>query len=63
MFLSDEGPMLETLDYTIHIGSTSDILYFNLYDHVHLFHLNTTACAFPNLSPIYSCRIENVQLV
>ena len=26
-FLSDEGPMLETLLYTIHIGSTPTILY------------------------------------
>ena len=25
---SDEGPMLETLDYTIRIGSTPTILYF-----------------------------------
>ena len=31
LFLSDEGPMLETLDYTIRIGSTSTFLYFNLY--------------------------------
>ena len=30
-FLSDEGPMLETLDYTIRIGSTTTILYFDLY--------------------------------
>ena len=27
LFLSDEGPMLETLDYTIRIGSTLTILY------------------------------------
>ena len=25
----DEGPMLETLDYTIRIGSTPTILYFD----------------------------------
>ena len=25
LFLSDEGPMLETLDYTIHIASTPTI--------------------------------------
>ena len=31
MFLSDEGPMLEMLDYTIRIGSTPTILYFDLY--------------------------------
>ena len=26
-----EGPMLETLDYTIRIGSTPTFLYFDLY--------------------------------
>ena len=31
MFLSDEGPTLETLDHTIHIGSTPTFLYFDLY--------------------------------
>ena len=31
LILSDGGPMLETLDYTIRIGSTSTILYFDLY--------------------------------
>ena len=31
MFLSDEGPMLETLNYTIRIGSTPTFLYFDLY--------------------------------
>ena len=30
-FLSDEGPMLETFDYTIRIGSTPTFLYFDLY--------------------------------
>ena len=30
LFLSDEGPMLETLDYTIRIGSTPTFLYFGL---------------------------------
>ena len=30
LFLSDEGPMLETLDYTIRIGSTPTFLYFDL---------------------------------
>ena len=29
-FLSDEGPMLETLDHTIRIGSTPTFLYFDL---------------------------------
>ena len=31
LFLSDEGPMLETLDYNIRIGSTPTFLYFDLY--------------------------------
>ena len=30
-FLSDEGPMLKTLDYTIRIRSTPTFLYFDLY--------------------------------
>ena len=30
-FVSDEGPMLETLDYSICIGSTLSFLYFDLY--------------------------------
>ena len=29
--LSDEGPMLETSDHTIRIGSTPTFLYFDLY--------------------------------
>ena len=31
LFLSDEGPMLETLDHTIRIGSKPTFLYFDLY--------------------------------
>ena len=31
IFLSDEGPTLETLDFTIRIGSTPTFLYFDLY--------------------------------
>ena len=31
MFLSDEGLTLETLDFTIRIGSTPTFLYFDLY--------------------------------
>ena len=31
MFLSDEGPMLETLGFTICIDSTPTFLYFDLY--------------------------------
>ena len=30
-FLSDKGPTLETLDFTIRIGSTPTFLYFDLY--------------------------------
>ena len=50
-FLSDEGPMLKTLDYTIRIGSTPTFLYFDLYHftlgyftftlfHIRLFRIN-----------------------
>ena len=31
LYLFSEGPTLETLDYTIRIGSTPTILYFDLY--------------------------------
>ena len=31
--LSDEGPTLEMLDFTIRIGSTPTFLYFDLYNH------------------------------
>ena len=31
LFLSDEEPRVETLDYTIRIGSTPTFLYFDLY--------------------------------
>ena len=34
-FLSDEGPMLETLYYTIRIGSTPTFLYFDLYIYIY----------------------------
>ena len=37
-----EGPMLETLDYTIRIGSTTTFLYFDLY----LYRLPTQHTAF-----------------
>ena len=30
LFLSDEGPMLETLDHTIRIRSSPTFLYFDL---------------------------------
>ena len=31
VFLSDEGPTLEMLNFTFHIGSTQTFLYFDLY--------------------------------
>ena len=31
MFLSDVGPRFETLDFTFHIGSTPNVLYFDSY--------------------------------
>ena len=31
MFLSDEGPSLQTLDFAFYIGSTPTFLYFDLY--------------------------------
>ena len=31
MFLSNEGPTLEMLDFTFHIGGTPTFLYFDLY--------------------------------
>ena len=31
LFLSDGGPTLETLDFTIRIGSTTTFSYFDLY--------------------------------
>ena len=34
-FLYDEGPMLETLDHTIRIGSTPTFLYFDLYIYIY----------------------------
>ena len=47
LFLSDEGPMLETLDYTIRIGSIPTFLYFDLYLYSayagHFVYVNTKA--------------------
>ena len=40
LFLSDEGPMLETLDYTIRIGSTPTFLYLDLQVNTDLFFLH-----------------------
>ena len=31
LFLSEEEPMLEMLDFTVHIGSTPTFLYFDSY--------------------------------
>ena len=45
MFLSDEGLMLETLDYTIRIGSTPTFLYFDLYTYLYLYMHKCITCA------------------
>ena len=44
VFLSDEGPMLKTLDYTTRIGSTPTILYFDL----HLYSAYAAHCVYYN---------------
>ena len=42
---TDEGPMLETLDHTIRIGSTPTFLYFDLYIYIgQLPYLYQTIC-------------------
>ena len=60
MFLSDEGPMLETLDHTIRTGSTPTFLYFDLYLYsayaAHYVHCNFSVvlakiASFQNFSP------------
>ena len=47
LFLSDEGPTLETLDYTIRIGSTPTSLYFNMHikyiSYIHIRNANDLA--------------------
>ena len=48
MLLYDEGPTLETLNFTIHIGSTPTFLYFDLY-------LNTAYAAHYVYCAIFSC--------
>ena len=56
--LFDEGPMLETLDYTIRIGSTPTILYFDLYLYsayaVHYVYIYPISCA------VYKCNAQNL---
>ena len=47
LFLSDEGPMLETLDYTIRIGSTPTILFFD-------FCFNNGIVNMERFSPLYA---------
>ena len=42
LFLSDEGPTLETLDFAFHIGNTPPFLYFDFY----LNRLLSTLCLF-----------------
>ena len=40
MFLSDERPTLETLDFTIRIGSTPTFLFFDLAHYVYFTDVN-----------------------
>ena len=51
MYCQYEGPMLETLDHTIRIGSTPTFLYFDLYLHsAYAAHLGR----MPRYSPLFS---------
>ena len=64
LFPSDEGPMLETLDYTIRIGSTPTFLYFDLYIIIKcLINLVCSVCTGKHLPSVFfrtdfasSCR-------
>ena len=53
--LSDEGPTLETLDFTIHNGSTPTFLYFDLY-------FNTADCLRSTRRLSHLSCIETVPL-
>ena len=58
-FLSDEGPMLETLDYTIRIGSTQTFLYFDLYLYsAYVAHYVYYTVAAVSVSPP-PCQVQN----
>ena len=48
-----EGPMLETLDYTIRIGSTPTILYFDLYLYSAYFLITIARCIKYTLLNLY----------
>ena len=57
LFLSDEVPMVETLGYTIRIGSTPTFLYFDLYIYMrhsyntaHIFLMNSAVFLFTRYS-------------
>ena len=60
MFLSDEGPKLETLDFTIRIGSVPTFFHFDLYltdclrSTLHLFQ-ETNKHTFSPIFPILPC--------
>ena len=54
--LTDEGPMLETLDYTIHISSTPTILNFDLH------HYSAYAAHYVYFN-ISFCFLEGIQLI
>ena len=58
MFLSDEGPMLETLDFTIRIGSTPTFLYFDLYlKSEHCLHGTLRLFHYFYISKLYACQL------
>ena len=68
LFLSDEGPTLETLDYTIRIGSTRTFLYFDLYLYstyaAHIYtriinkpYVNTCVCTYVFMIRVYICTM------
>ena len=62
MFLSDEGPTLETLDFTIRIGSIPTFSYFDLF-HQTGKNLRKIPSAFPPTSWLYKSTIGLLQLV
>ena len=57
-FLSDEGPMLETLYYTIRIGSTPTFLYFDLYIYIYSSLVLTGKHIHFKVAPYGSLKIE-----
>ena len=62
----NEGPMLETLDYTIRIGSTPTFLYFDLYLYStyvgHYVYLTTMALVLPALNFEPSSAVSDIAI-